>query len=320
MSPQNANQLRNHPLALNHRYIEAFRAVMIRGTATEAAALLHTTQPVISKLIARFQHVSGVKLFELRKSRLVPTPEARILFDTIERSYIGLEQIGHTIEELRGAHSGRVQVGCLPSLGMGLLPEVIRDFRKDYPGIQVSLETVNSNQVRTSVASGRLDIGITMRQVDTAGTDVEPLVQVGAVCVMARTHHLAKKKTIFAKDLDGQAFVAAGAHDSMRGMVNLTLSQEGSRPVVVAESTYAITTCLLVLQGIGVGIVSPMIVPPLVKAGLVVRPFLPLVPVELVLLTPLGQPPSRIAQAFMAQLRLNCANLTAQNGFCRREV
>lgn len=48
--------------------------------------MLHTTQPLISKLISRFQHVSGLTLFELRKSRLVPTPEAHILFNTIERS------------------------------------------------------------------------------------------------------------------------------------------------------------------------------------------------------------------------------------------
>lgn len=297
------------PLALNHRYIEAFRAVMVRGTATEAAAMLHTTQPVVSKLIARFQLVSGIKLFELRKSRLVPTPEARVLFNTIERSYIGLEQIGQTIAELRGAHSGRVHIGCLASLGMGVLPEIVRDFLRDYPTIHVSVETVDSSQIRTSVASGRLDLGVTMRQVDTAGTHVEPLVDVGAVCVMAPGHHLAGKKVIHARDLDGQAFISAGPNDSMRPLVERALAREKAQPLVVADSTYAITTCLLALQGVGVGVVSPLVVPPLLKAGLVVRPFKPHVPVELVLLTPLGQPPSRIAQAFMAQLRLGCSEL-----------
>lgn len=308
-SEEPAFSFQSRPLALNHRYIEAFRAVMIRGTATEAAAMLHTTQPVISKLIARFQLVSGIKLFVLRKSRLVPTPEARVLFNTIERSYIGLEQIGQTLAELRGAHSGRVQIGCLPSLGMGLLPEIVRDFHKDYPTIQVAVETVDSNQVRTSVASGRLDLGVTMRQVDTAGTHVEPLVSVGAVCVMGPDHHLASKKVIHPKDLDGQSFIAAGPNDGMRSIVDQTLAKARSRPIVVAESTYAITTCLLALQGIGVGVVSPLVVSPLLKAGLVVRPFRPHVPVDLVLLTPLDLPPSRIAQAFMAQLRLSCADL-----------
>ncbi len=309
MATEDEFSFRQRPLALNHRYIEAFRAVMLRGTATDAAAMLHTTQPVVSKLIARFQLVSGIKLFELRKSRLVPTPEARVLFNTIERSYIGLEQIGLTLAELRGVHSGRVQIGSLPSLGMGLLPQIVRDFHKDYPTIQVAVETVDSNLVRASVASGRLDLGITMRQVDTAGTNVEPLVTVHAVCVMGPDHHLASKKTIQARDLDGQSFIAAGTNDNMRSMVDRALEKAKARPIVVAESTYAMTTCLLALQGIGVGVVSPLVVAPLLKAGLVVRPFRPQVPVELVLLTPLDHPPSRVAQAFMAQLRLSCAEL-----------
>jgi DNA-binding transcriptional LysR family regulator len=297
------------PFALNHRYIEVFRAVMMRGTATEAAAMLHTSQPVISKLLARFQAVSGLQLFELRKSRLVPTPEARILFNVIERSYIGLEQIAQTLAELRGLHSGRIQVGSLPSMGMGLLPEITRDFMKEYPTIQVSIETVDSTLVRNGVALGRLDVGIAMRQVDTAGTEVEPLLSIGAVCVMAPSHHLARKKSIQAKDLDGQAYIATGRNDSTRVEIEHIFEKAGVKPLVVAETTYAITTCMLAMQGVGIGIVSPLVVTPLLKAGLVALPFKPEVPVDLVLLTPLNQPPSRITQAFIQQVKQACANL-----------
>lgn len=304
-----------NPLALNHRYIEAFRAVMIRGTATEAAVLLHTTQPVISKLIARFQLVSGIKLFELRKSRLVPTPEARILFNTIERSYIGLEQIGQTIAELRGAHSGRIQIGCLPSLGMGLLPKIVKEFMADYPTIQIGVETVDSTIVKNSVASGRLDLGIALRQTDTAGTNAEPLINVGAVCVMSVDHHLASKKTIYARDLDGQNFIASARNDSMRTVIDQAFLKDRVRPITVAETTYAITACMMAIEGIGVAVISPLVVPPLLRAGLVARPFLPRVPVELVLMTPLDQPSSRITQAFIGQLKVSCSRLVEDELF-----
>lgn len=301
----NRNDVRMPPL--NHRYIEAFRAVMLRGTATEAAAMLHTTQPVISKLIARLQQVSGITLFELRKSRLVPTPEAHILFNVIERSYIGLEQITQTIAELKGLHAGRIQIGCLPSMGMGLLPEIIKRFMDDHPTIQVALETVDSSLVRNSVASGRLDLGITMRQVDTAGTIAEDLISVGAVCVMAAEHPLARKKSIHVKDLDGQAFITAARNDGMRNVIEQAFAKHDVRPLVVAETTYAISTCMLALQGLGVGIVSPLVTPSLLKAGLVALPFKPHVPVDLVLLTPLDRPLSRVSQAFVDQLKQSCA-------------
>jgi DNA-binding transcriptional LysR family regulator len=291
------------PLALNHRYIEAFRAVMIRGTATDAAAMLHTSQPVISKLIARFQSTSGLKLFELRKSRLVPTPEARVLFNTIERSYIGLEQIGQTIAELRGIHAGLIQIGCIPSVGMGVLPQIIRSFIERHPTVQTSLETVSSSLVRDSVASGRLDLGIVMTPVDAAGTQMESLVRLDAVCVMAPTHHLAAKRSISAKDLHGQAFISAGRGDSLRVATEAVFTANKVRPIMVAETTYSIAVCLLAMQGVGVGLVSPFVVPALAPAGLVARPFTPSIPIELALLTPLGQPTSRAADAFLKILR-----------------
>lgn len=288
--------------ALKHRHIEAFRAVMIRGTTTEAALLLHTSQPVVSKLIARFQATSGLKLFELRKGRLIPTPEAKVLFNTIERSYIGLDQIGQTISELRGTHSGRIQLGCLPSMGMGTLPKIVKAFMTRHPGVQVVIETLASSLVKDGVASGRLDLGITAKRIDTAGTDVEPLARGNAVAVMAKTHPLARKTAVRVEDLDGQAFLAAGRHDDMHETMQTLFVKHRVNPVVVSETTYSLTTCMLALHGVGVGVVSPFVVPDLAKAGLVVKRFLPRVPIELVLLTPKDAPVSRLADAFRQAL------------------
>lgn len=289
--------------ALKHRHIEAFRAVMIRGTTTEAALLLHTSQPVVSKLITRFQATSGLKLFELHKGRLVPTPEARVLFNAIERSYVGLEQIGQTISELRGTHSGRIQVGCLPSVGMGTLPKIVKAFMAEHPGVEVVIETVLSPLVKEGVASGRLDLGITSKRIDIAGTDAVPLANVGAVAVMAKTHPLARKRKIHVEDLDGCGYLASSRHDDMHALMDALFQKHGVHPKMLSETTYALTTCMLALHGVGVGVVSPFVVPDLQKLGLVVKPFFPRVPVELVILTPKDVPSSRLAEAFMQTLR-----------------
>ncbi|REN20915.1 LysR family transcriptional regulator, partial [Mycobacterium tuberculosis] len=49
---------------LNFRQIEAFRAVMQTGTTTAAAAMLHTTQPSVSRLLAQIQNATQLKLFD----------------------------------------------------------------------------------------------------------------------------------------------------------------------------------------------------------------------------------------------------------------
>ena len=59
--------------AVNLRHIEIFHAVMTAGSLTEAAHLLHTSQPTVSRELARFEKVIGLKLFERVRGRLHPT-------------------------------------------------------------------------------------------------------------------------------------------------------------------------------------------------------------------------------------------------------
>src|SRR5689334_5360595 len=77
----------------NLRQVEAFRAVMLTGSATAGAAFMGVTQPAVSKLLRDFQHHLKLKLFERRGTGIAPTAEAVTLFGEVERSFIGIERI-----------------------------------------------------------------------------------------------------------------------------------------------------------------------------------------------------------------------------------
>jgi DNA-binding transcriptional LysR family regulator len=282
--------------------VEAFRAVMIRGTATDAAVLMHTSQPVISKLIARFQRHIGITLFELHKGRLVPTPEARILFNTIERTYVGMEHIAQTIAELRGGHSGKLIVCSQPSFGMGALAGVAVAFLKEKPGIQIQIETMTSGLIRHNVISGKADLGIAERAIDVAGVNAVPLVQVNTVCVMHKDNPLAAKRAVRAKDLVGVPMILPSRESASHASVAGLLAQQGIEPQIVVETAYGMNMCVLALQGAGVALVSPFAAIPLLSAGLAVKRFEPDLPIELMLMTAIDTPPSRIVATFIERL------------------
>lgn len=298
--PMSAQPLATSSLKIHE--LEAFRAVMLRGTATEAAVLMHTTQPVISKLIARFQRSIGIQLFELRKSRLVPTPEAHILFKTIERTYVGLDHVAQAIAELQGGHSGRLIIGSLPSFGMGPLASITAEFLNAEPNLEVLIETVNSSLIRHSVVSGKVDLGIALKSVDTAGVRAEPLVSVNTVCVMAKGNPLASKREIRVRDLDDAPLILPSRDSASRAAIDEVFAEAGIVPRVVAQTSYAMTMCLLAMQGNGVALVSPFAATHLRKAGLVVKRFAPEIPIDLLLLTPLDTSPSRIATSFIERM------------------
>ncbi len=74
--------------AVNLRHIEIFHAVMTTGNLTEAAHMLHTSQPTVSRELARFEKVLGLKLFERTRGRLHPTVQGLRLFEEVQRSSV----------------------------------------------------------------------------------------------------------------------------------------------------------------------------------------------------------------------------------------
>lgn len=75
--------------AVNLRHIEIFHAVMTTGNLTEAARMLHTSQPTVSRELARFEKVLGLTLFERARGRLQPTVQGLRLFEEVQRSWYG---------------------------------------------------------------------------------------------------------------------------------------------------------------------------------------------------------------------------------------
>ncbi|MBC7209127.1 MAG: LysR family transcriptional regulator, partial [Pseudomonas sp.] len=63
-------------MKLTIRHIEVFRAIMAAGSVTGAARLLFTSQPTVSRELARMEQVTGLNLFEREGGRLTPTAQA----------------------------------------------------------------------------------------------------------------------------------------------------------------------------------------------------------------------------------------------------
>src|ERR1700730_9321226 len=109
---------------------------MLTGTTIAAANMLNTTQPSISRSLAQMQAATKLKLFELDRGRLRSTPEAGMLFEAVQRNFLGLETIEETVALLRRSGIGRLRVACTPALGMSLMPAISANFRQHQPDAQ----------------------------------------------------------------------------------------------------------------------------------------------------------------------------------------
>src|SRR3984957_2975916 len=123
---------------INSRQVEAFRAMMLTGSVTEAAKLMAVTQPAVSRLLRDFQALLKMELFERRGTGLVPTAAATALYTEVERSFVGLERIAAAAEEIRGRRTGTLRIAALPALpalSNGYLPRLAGHFLKQRPNL-----------------------------------------------------------------------------------------------------------------------------------------------------------------------------------------
>jgi DNA-binding transcriptional LysR family regulator len=244
---------------LNFRQIEAFRAVMLTGTTISAAQMLYTTQPSISRLLAQVQAATGLKLFELDRGRLRPTPEANKLFEAVQRSFQGLENIEQTAVLLRKSGTGLLRLGSTPALALGMLPGVISRFRVLHADVPITLHTVGSHHIRDGLLTGQFDVGLTTNPFHFQGAEfrTEVLDQTEAVCVMGRGDPLAAKASVSPRDFESATLLTLHADDDLTGEWRRTLAHKGVTPASVIETTYSATICALAAARIGIGVVNP---------------------------------------------------------------
>jgi DNA-binding transcriptional LysR family regulator len=298
-------------MKLTHRQVEVFRAVMGTGNATQAAQALHTSQPTVSRELARLEQVLQMNLFDRVRGRLRPTAQALALLEEVQRSYLGLERIAAAARSLREFTQGRVSVACLPALAHGLLPQAVQRFAARHPQVGVSITPQESPLLEEWLTEQRFDLGLCERLHAPAATTLVPLLQADEVCVLPDGHPLLGKRVLKPRDFAGQAFVSFAPADPYRQQVDAMFESHGVRRRLALETASAASVCALVRQGLGVGIVNPLTAMELAGAGLQVRPLSVSIPFSVTLVVPQLRPASPLRDAFVAGLREAAAQLQA---------
>jgi DNA-binding transcriptional LysR family regulator len=284
---------------LNSRQIEAFRALMTTGTTTASAKMLNTTQPSISRLLSQLQSTTGLKLFELSRGRLNPTPEANKLYEAVQRHFLGIEKIEQTVALIRRSGTGVLRIGATPVLGMGVLPRIIPQFRRQYQGVDISLHTITSPRLKEGLLNGLYDLGLTTTSLHFSGDEFETQVldEARAVCVMSRTHALATRRRIEPADFAQNTLLTLESGDDLTEAWRGILSKNNIVPASVIETTYSATICALAEAGMGIGVVSPYATA-IMADRVHASPMTPAVPVKAFLLFPRNLVKSALAVGF----------------------
>ena len=129
---------------ISSRHIEVFYHIYNEGSLTRAAKVLNVSQPLVSKTLAYAEHKLKLKLFVRHARRLSPTPEADILFKHAADVNQQISKFNNIAQNLVSDPSSTINVGCTPSLGLGLLPSLLNQYLQIHPGTKFNIVNLQS--------------------------------------------------------------------------------------------------------------------------------------------------------------------------------
>ena len=129
------------------------------GSFTKAAEILNYSQSGISRMINDIEKEWGITLLERNRGGLRLTSDGLKILPLAQELCKSYEKLQIQVDDLNGLQSGIVRIGVFSSVATHWLPNIIKEFQKDYPSIDYELLLGDYTEIEDWIAEGRVDCG-----------------------------------------------------------------------------------------------------------------------------------------------------------------
>lgn len=234
--------------------LQQFVAVARAEHMTRAANDAGVPQSTLSRSIARLESDLGIALFVRAGRSLALTREGRILLRHAESA---LGDLAAGVREIRGETDqlhGRVGFAFLATLGIAVVPRLLRGFRAEHPGIRFDLIQGAHLHLLDQLRSGAADLALTAPVPDEPGLTGVPLQEEEIRLVVPIGHPLAARAGIALSEVVHERFVGFLPGNGLRRTVEAWCRESGFVPRLAFESADVETLRGLVGAGLGVAL------------------------------------------------------------------
>jgi len=142
------------------RHIEIFHAIYTTGSITNAANMLHVSQPSVSKVLAHAEVQLGFDLFKRIKGRLIPTDEAEMLYGEVDKIYKQILTLKNTTKNIKKSEYGNINLGTTPALGFAATPKAIANYHKKFTNVSFDITTIHNERVMQALLEHDCDLAV----------------------------------------------------------------------------------------------------------------------------------------------------------------
>jgi DNA-binding transcriptional LysR family regulator len=134
---------------------------------TQAAEILHVTQSTVSKMVHNLEYEAGGQLLVRDGRKLVLTDTGKVVYARGQEILASIGNLKREISDTQSLRRGTLTVGIPPIVNVCFTP-VLKAFREKYPEVEVILSEDSGIAIERKIASGDLEIGLTILPADPA--------------------------------------------------------------------------------------------------------------------------------------------------------
>jgi DNA-binding transcriptional LysR family regulator len=253
------------------RQIEVIRAVMMTGTISGAADMLHVSAPGISRLVKHTEESLGIRLFERKAGLFVPSVEAGPVFDQVREVYKGVENLNQAVDALQKGEEVKLAFASAPSVAQFIAARVLKQVRARYANLFVDLNILKIEETTDYILLERGEFVIMSTPVQNAAVENEKIATGRLVVILPDGHPLAQKSTVTVQDLTSEKLIGVDPNDPYGRLLARPFIEAGLQVTHDMRGRFAQTVVSLVRHGLGVAVIDEFSVAEVYMPGITRR-------------------------------------------------
>jgi len=232
--------------------ITAFLAVAELQSFSLAAERLHITQPAVSKRIRQLEDAMKTTLFDRIGKKSILTPNGLALMPHAEQILLEIKTYKAGLEREHDQPSGILSLATSHHVGLHRLPQVLRDFKIEYPQVDLDLHFMDSEDACIAVSKNELELAIvTLPEIPDERLNLEPIWIDLLQVVLAPDHPLSRLSEINSDQLLDYPAILPSTGTFTRKIINQYFATAKGSMKIILETNYLETIKVMVSANLG---------------------------------------------------------------------
>ncbi|WP_294352452.1 LysR family transcriptional regulator [uncultured Clostridium sp.] len=238
---------------MNIRKLKIFYATATSLNMTKVAKELYISQPSVSQAIHEIEEEVGAILFDRIGKRIYLTDEGLVYLNYVRRILNLYKEASERLEEMSNMESGKIKVGASTTIGIYILPDIIRRFVEKHKGIEISLIIENTANIERLILENKVDFAFVEGKINSEEIIKEEIWKDELVLICSDKHPWKSRKLVSGTEIKNEKFIIRERGSGTREVIESYMQNNNIEYNVFMElgNTEAIKKSVEAKLGIG---------------------------------------------------------------------